>query len=503
MASGYDTARLKSVFDEGFVCAICLGVLKDPMQCESNEHYFCSGCIKEHLEKTSHTCPVCQDKLTVETLRKAPRIVEDCVSRYKITCDHEGRGCAAVLEIGALQAHIRDCGFTPVSCSNDGCEDVVNNQDVEQHQTKLCRYRTTNCVDCGERMAHHKYGGHGCVLRRDVDEMKKDLAEVKATQNEMMNEMRESMKRMTTVIKKLNSAVHSMACDIVVIAGREPKTNKPLSSVERFNLFNETWTPLPELRIARYLHAAVMFGSQLLVCGGFTAGNLKDPTDSIEVLELNGNPPEWKKFAVNLPIKVAGHKCVAQGNRLLIIGGGNREVILDTIYELLLVPPYSSKLLCHMKKFRANHGVELFDDKVLIAGGQRAGTGVEIFDIARSQCTEMPPLPSPVYCMETVRRDETMLLIGGIGKDWQCSNEIIQYDPDSGRSKVLLIMEKERVFSSVVLLENTLVVIGGVKRDTKAVDCFNFLSNSWRKLPSLAGARFEASAVVVNKSFGF
>jgi E3 ubiquitin-protein ligase NRDP1 len=116
MAEGYDTTRFHSTIDEGFVCCICLGVLQDPKQCENNEHYFCSGCIKKHLEKTSHSCPVCQDKLTVETLRKAPRIVADCVSRYKISCDHAARGCDAVLELGALQAHVQDCDFMPVTC---------------------------------------------------------------------------------------------------------------------------------------------------------------------------------------------------------------------------------------------------------------------------------------------------------------------------------------------------------------------------------------------------
>ena len=246
MAWGYDTARFKSVFDESFLCSICLGVLKDPVQCEANEHYFCSECIKEHLEKTSNTCPICQDKLTVETLRKAPRIVEDCVSRYKITCDHAERGCTAILEIGALQAHVRDCGFTPVSCSNKGCNDVVNKRDVNQHENELCRYKSTTCVDCGKKMAHNKYQAHGCVLRRDFDKMKKELAEVKAAQNEMMTEIREGMKRMTTTIEKFEKSGRNanrtdhMFCNIVVVAGRQPMSKKPLSSVERFNQFTQT-----------------------------------------------------------------------------------------------------------------------------------------------------------------------------------------------------------------------------------------------------------------------
>ena len=265
MAEGYDTARFQSTIDDGFICSICLGVLKDPMQCEHNEHYFCSGCIKKHLEKTSHSCPVCQDKLTVDTLRKAPRIVADCVSRYQINCDHAARGCDAVLELAALQAHVHDCDFMPVPCSNDGCDEVVSKRDVKQHEFDSCLFKTTTCDDCGEKMPHHKYGGHGCVLlRRDADEMKKDLAEMKA----MINEIREGMQRITNVFESLQKSVNSKCTDIVVIAGQDPKTNKSLSSVVRFNFLTQTWTHLPALKIARGASAAVMFKNQIFVCGG-------------------------------------------------------------------------------------------------------------------------------------------------------------------------------------------------------------------------------------------
>jgi hypothetical protein len=505
MAEGYDTNRFHSTVQESFICAICLGVLQDPVQCENNEHYFCSGCIKQHLEKTSHSCPTCQDKLTVETLRKAPRVVVECVSHYKISCDHATRGCDAVLALGDLQAHVRECDFMPVSCSNKGCDEVLSKRDVKRHEIELCRFKTTTCDDCGEKMPRHKYGAHGCVLRRDFDEMKKHLAEVKVTQHEMMNEMREGMQRITIAIEKLekssrnvSNVVNSMYSDIVVIAGMDPETDKALSSVERFNFFNQTWKPLAELKIGRIGAAAVVFENQILVCGGAIGDVSGDPTDSIEVLDLNVNPPTWQEFAVNLPIEVGGHKCVVYGNRLLIIGGQTKEKSLDAIYELLLVPPYSSKLLCRMKKERTCHGVEVFDDKVLIAGGQGAETDVEIFDITRNECVEMPPLPSPLFGMATVRHDETMLLVGGQDNENNISNEIVEYDFKSGQSKVLVVMETEGVVFSAVYSGNTLVVIRVTEDDPGSVDCFNFLSNSWKKLPSITKTRILASAVVVN-----
>ncbi|XP_028392565.1 actin-binding protein IPP-like [Dendronephthya gigantea] len=504
MAEGYDPTRFRSTIDEGFICCICLGVLKNPMQCENNEHYFCSCCIKKHLEKTSQSCPVCQDKLTVETLRKAPRIVADCVSRYKINCDHKERGCDAVLELGALKKHVENCEFAPVSCSNKGCNDVVNKRDVKRHELELCRFKAATCVVCGKKMPRHEYDAHGCVLRRDLNEMKKDLADTRATQHELVNGMRHvtaALKNLEKSYRKVGDVLNTRNIDIVVIGGMGPES-KSLSSVERFNLFNQTWTPLGELEIGRCLSAAVLYENQIFVCGGCTGDDSKYATDTIEVLDLKENTPYWKTFAANMPIKVAGHKCVVYGNSLLIFGGcTDDETNLDMIYELLLVPPYSSKLLGHMKKKRAGHGVELFDNKVLIAGGVGKGTesSVEIFDITRNKCIEMPPLPSPVSSMATVRRGDSMLLIGGSDKEDNDSKEIIEYDHKTGQSKVVLTMEKEQILCCAVCHENTLFVFGTTRDDNKAVYCFNFLSNSWSKLPATTETRISASVVIVEK----
>ena len=514
MAEGYDTSRFQSAIDDGFICCICLCVLKDPMQCENNEHYFCSGCIKEHLKKTSHSCPVCQDKLTVETLRKAPRIVGDCVSRYKISCDYATRGCDEVLELGTLQTHVQDCDFMPVSCSNEGCDKIVSKRDVKHHEKELCQFKTTTCDDFGKKMPHHKYGAHGCVLRHDVDEMKKDLADVKkdladvkATQHEMVNEMRDGMQRITIAIENLQRSsrnvaelVNVMNSAIVAIGGVNPRTNKVLSSVERFDFTNGTWTPMAKLNTARACHAAEVFQNQILVCGGISRDvDSSDTTDSIEVLNLSDNPLTWQKFAVNLPITMAGHKCVVYGNRLLIIGGTTEKgIFLDTIYELLLVPPYSCKLLCRMKKKRAAHGVELFDDKVLIAGGYDTEADVEIYDITRNKCIEMPPLLYPRAFMATVRCDDSILLIGGQENKDEFLNDVIEYDCKTGQSKVLMEMKTDTFGCSAVYSENILVVIGDQDK-VSSVDCFNFSTNSWKKLPSLTNARIGACAALVNK----
>ena len=81
------------------------------------------------------------------------------------------------------------------------------------------------------------------------------------------------------------------------------------------------------------------------------------------------------------------------------------------------------------------------------------------------------------------------------------SNEIVEYDYKSGQSKVLVVMETKGVVCSAVYSGNTLVVISATADDSASVDCFNFLSNSWKKLPSAIKARLFASAVTTTGTF--
>ena len=85
---GYDENRFEKSVDAHFHCSICYNVLKDPMMCRNNEHVFCRGCITEHLTVNSHNCPECNEHLTVETLRRGPRMVINYLSELKIKCDY-------------------------------------------------------------------------------------------------------------------------------------------------------------------------------------------------------------------------------------------------------------------------------------------------------------------------------------------------------------------------------------------------------------------------------
>ena len=130
-------------------------VLNNPKSCRNNQHYFCFGCIGQHLEN-SHTCPECMEELTPATLVEPPRVLPNMILALRIKCNHSARG----YQLDRLQNHVDQCGFGPATCRNEGCGAIVNRSDKVQHETELCKFRTIECSGCEE-------------LKKQVDELKR------------------------------------------------------------------------------------------------------------------------------------------------------------------------------------------------------------------------------------------------------------------------------------------------------------------------------------------
>ena len=126
-AFGYPDEQFETVVSENLHCGICSCVFKDPVMCK-NEHCFCRGCITKHLENY-HTCPCCNQDLTVETLADAPRFFKNLLSEQRIRCDYHKRGCQEIVQLGNLESHVAVCGKAPVLCQNEECSSEINRED--------------------------------------------------------------------------------------------------------------------------------------------------------------------------------------------------------------------------------------------------------------------------------------------------------------------------------------------------------------------------------------
>ena len=525
---GYEDHRFEHEVDRSLHCPICLNVLKDPMQCRQNQHLFCSPCIKRYLEQHSQTCPTCREALTVETLVRPARIVIDFLSPLKIRCNFVDRGCRELVELEFLKRHVAQCGYSPTVC--DGCSMVINKVDKEHHENNDCGVRKVKCKECGEELLYKKFKIHGCALKKEIDEVKTNLNEMKTevkdqfgmirrqmqrSQEEMieevrqmkieMNEAKEELKYVKKIIEGPPHSHINTKEDIVVAGGHDGRSQ--LNSVESFSWSKATWEPLQSMKQRRTGASSFVYQQQMFVAGGSSSGSGFRSLDNLERLNIDKKPAEWSNSVAKLPVKLYAHTSVVYQNRLIVTGGytGN-ERASDDIFEILLTPPYTSKLLCKMPQPRIYHCSHLFGDNILTFGGSKTSVDKEstnsvlLYDITTNKLYEQKArLPFAVSGMASVRWNNSVILMGGVDENGNALNTVVKYDVKTGKSELLPPMEYKRRGCAAVVTENVVVVMGGwnkEQRQLNSVECFRFDRNVWEKLPPMIGKRLYPSAVV-------
>ena len=507
MATGYKDRRFETTVDENLHCAICTEVLKNPVQCRRNEHHFCRNCITEHL-KRSRNCPKCEDRLTVETLRKPQRFLASTLSSLKISCENSERGCRKAVELGSLDAHVATCDFSSVPCSNDQCEKMVIRRYKEIHESKICDFRRVKCDYCAEMVLHKNLiTQHACPARNEIRQMKAEITDMKrqidkfcSSQDEMFKMMDNVMSNIVRIERNMRAGHESNAQELqaeIVVAGGIICT-----SVEVYNMASKTWRPLSAMNTDRHGASSVLYQGHMLVTGGASISD----HDSIEKLNLYQQDGHWVESQLKLPAGCAHHACVVYQNRILVIGGFSYpRTVYDTIHEIQLIPPFTSRLLATMPRPICCHGAEIVNDKIYIIGGSTTKSHrdaidtVLMFDPATNTCTEISRLPYPVIKIATVTWKDNVIVLGGQDNEEKALNTVLLYNVTTGSYRMLPAMQKKRYSCTAVTVGDSIIVLGGAKdmfSDIRYCECFNFDTNTWTEFPAMNKARSEATAVV-------
>ena len=128
------------------------------------------------------------------------------------------------------------------------------------------------------------------------------------------------------------------------------------------------------MKECRHGASSVVHNNHIFISGGWAEG-LNWPK-SVEKLSLNAVQVDlsiaWENVPVQLHRRLSDHCSVVCGGRLITIGGydADKGDYSDSITEISLVPPYTSKLLATMPQKRGYHGVAIFGEKILIVGGK-------------------------------------------------------------------------------------------------------------------------------------
>jgi hypothetical protein len=328
-------------------------------------------------------------------------------------------------------------------------------------------------------------------VEKNVADMKTDMeGKLEAVNNEVrglktaliegFDEMKDVLVKMEDKIEENTRIVRNTASgdkENITVAGGEGT-----DSVEMFNWRQRTWSPLQSLPKKRNGATSFVYNNHVTIAGGYCSGYV----DDMIRMNINPNPDfsmHWSECPVKLPAKLACHNSVLYNDHLIVTGGHKGNATSDCIHEVQLVPPYTVKTLSRMREPRQYHSTQLYDDNLLIVGGRTTGSyqdnlsSVVLYDIKKSECKQLTPLPYEVSEMATVRWGDNIVM-GGVDKLDNKLNTVIFYNVKTEQYHMLPAMRCKRRGCTAVVIANNIVVLGGNDGQgrLKSVEAFNFES---------------------------
>ena len=474
---GYDDERFESTVDQNFHCLICYNVLKDPVMCRRNQHYFCHDCITEHLRRNSHTCPTCADELTVETLAEVPRIVKTYLNERKIRCDYEDRGCRALVQLQNLNRHVAECGFSPVVCGNQRCNQTISKRDRTYHESELCQFRKLTCHNCGEistMMADMKtkVTDLDTKMAHTSTEMKKINTEMNKTNTEL-NKIDTRLAN-NTEIKNMNANIANMGTKMAQTDTEMKNINAKITNMEaRFEAVNN------EVRGIR-----------------MSLNEMKDGFDHfkeavLEKIESNERKQE------DITRDVSGAASGRRENKHILVAGGWRE----NSVEIFNYPQRLWSLLKPMPEYRYTASLFVYNNHVTLAGGSCPDGSVNnmiqmnihlVPDLATNWTDFAAKLPARMYEQSSVVYKDSLFVTGDYNVDQlaysDCIYEVKLKPPYT--VKLLSKMPEPRARHSTVLCDDSILIVGGTKTgnykdNLSSVLSYDIKNNKCPQLPEL------------------
>ena len=464
---GYDDERFDTIIDRHFHCLICYNVLKDPVMCRRNQHYFCRGCITEHLRRNSHTCPTCVDELTVETLTDAPRIVTDYLNERKIRCDYEDRGCRELVQLQNLNRHVAECGFSPVVCGNHGCGQTISKRDRTYHESELCQFRKLKCHNCEEistMMAGMETKVKDLDTKMGLTETKLNNLDTKLANMDVTDKLNKMEANINTKIANTDTKLETVNTKVA---------NMQANVEARFEAVNN------EMRGIR-----------------ISLNEMKDGFDHLKQAVLKKIESRERKQE-EITRDVSGSASGGRENQHIFVAGGSGSKsveIFDYCQSLW-------SLLKPMTEGRTYATSFVYNNHVTLAGGLYGSCFVN--NMIRMNIRSIPDLsinwndfaaklPFAMCVHSSVVYKDSLFVTGGYNEDKDdfsdCIHEVELKPPYT--VKLLSKMPELRVHHSTVLCDDNILIFGGKetlchKGNLSSVLSYDIMNNKCEQLPEL------------------
>ena len=524
---GYDDERFDTIIDRHFHCLICYNVLKDPVMCRRNQHYFCRDCITEHLRRNSHACPTCADELTFETLTNVPRIVTDYLDERKIRCDYEDRGCRELVQLQNLNRHVAECGFSPVVCGNQGCGQTINKRDRTYHESELCQFRKLKCHNCEEiskMMARNET--KVAELDTKLNDIDRKLANI--VMNDKLNKMEANidtkianlsteMAKTDTKFEVMNTKIANLQANVEArfetvndeVRGMRTSLNEMKNHLKEAVLEKVESKDKRKEESTRDVSGAVSGGREnqhIFVAGGVGR-------NSVEIFNY---PQRLWSLLKPMPENCESASSFVYNNHVTLAGGSRGGRSVDDMIQMNIhpVPDLTTNWSDIGAKLPARmfgHSSVVYKDSLFVTGGLNVDQ--DVYSDCIHEVELKPPytvkllskMPEPRVRHSTVLCDDSVLIVGGRKAVSYKDNlsSVLRYDIKNNERRQLPELPYPVCAMATVKWGENVVIIGGLDKDGQVLNkvmIYSIKTGKSHMLPPMLHKRFECTAVVIENT---
>ena len=536
---GYDDCRFEKDVDEHFHCSICYNVLKDARMCRNNEHVFCLACISEHLKANSQTCPECYEHLSVDTLRR-PRVLNNYLSKLKINCNYASRGCPEYSCVEELEAHVANCGFAPVLCSNKNCGMKINRQEREHHETAVCEFRKVKCDDCErtqevvEKMAgkveatnkemkdyHVDMKNIVRKLERKVEAMNKEMQDNQADMKKIVGKMEGSL---VGINKKINEKVEGITNKQNVTTQEQEEVKKEVGKVEteikgvKENL-SKVNKDVDEVKVMMRQMLEKFYQLELM-------NKMPSPTERMlstpkEDILIAGGSVSWIKNLKSCEIfsweknnwfevspmnnEHSGASSFSFNDQIFVVGGRKSKTI-ETL-DLNVLPLKWKKIRGELPNACDGHNTVVCQQRVFHIGGyiydteQYSGMISELQFTSHCTMKKLCQMPGPRQSHGAEIFEDKILILGEhLGANYL---DVLEFDPQKNECKEMPPLPHPLTRMATVRWRDQIVILGGLDEDFEVLnDVFMYDCNTGKTtaLPAMIERRHGCRAVITGNT---
>lgn len=110
---------------EDFICVLCAGVVRAPLECMNCGLLMCRKCIGYYLKSrhqrgplgSEFSCPQCRFKAAP---RAPSKLLLTLISELVVRCKYQELGCTVTMPLSTVKTHQKECMYRDIKCAYCG-----------------------------------------------------------------------------------------------------------------------------------------------------------------------------------------------------------------------------------------------------------------------------------------------------------------------------------------------------------------------------------------------